>query len=310
MTIPSSDENYSEMPIADAIDIGILMHRDAHFGGRFDDMLEYYAEGGKGVSPDFDMARIRTLQELEKSMKSNLAAVMLSGTDAERVAQSKDMYKKLRTIYETTSKEITNPKIRYPVLIADLILAEEEYPEKEILAIAAEKNAIVPSLIELIRSENFYDPLFPGYGTAPALAIKCLGLIGDKRAIIALFESIGESDFFNEDIAIDALHAIGEPAKAFLLKVLHARPLNFDNERAAIALSPFRQDPEVAETCFKMLKEINTKQNIMLAEYLSLACEGLVSPESRKEFRALADNPNTSKSLAQDIRTIAAEWQT
>ena len=74
----------------------------------------------------------------------------------------------------------------------------------------------MPALIDLLRNEDFYDPLFPGYGEAPVLAAKCLGLIGDKRAIISLFEAIGEGDFFNEDIILDALHVIGNPARDFL----------------------------------------------------------------------------------------------
>lgn len=305
MTYPNSDEeDYSETPLADSIDIGILMHRDAHFGGNFEEMIEYYEKGGKGIFPDFDIERIRTLHALEKRSQRNLAATLLSGADAEKIGKSRDTYKKLRTLYEHPSKSS-----KFPTLIADLILSEEEYPEKEIAAIVAEKSGIVPALIDVLRSENFYDPIFPGYGLVPELVIKCLGLIGDKRAIIALFEAIGESDFFNEDIALEALHAIGAPAKTFLLKVLHGRPLNFDNERAAIALSQFREDPEVAAECFKMLKEINIKQNPMLSEYLVLACEGLQDQSLRNEFLSLANNPNTPKTVAQDIRTIASEWQ-
>lgn len=295
--------NDSEMPLSDSIDVNILMHRDAHFGGRFEEMIEYYEKEGKGMSPDFDLDRIYALHELEKNLKGNLAATILSGADAERVAESRDAYKKLRSLYEHPGKS------KYPILIADLILSEEEHPEKEILAIVAEKSAIVPALIDILRSEKSYDPLFPGYGLLPELVIKCLGLIGDKRAIIALYESIGESDFFNEDIVLEALHAIGKPAKDFLLKVLHGRPLNFDNERAAIALSQFKEDSEVAHACFTMLKEINIKQNPMLAEYLALACEGLKSPSDRKEFLDFANNPTTPKALAQDIRTISLEWK-
>lgn len=302
---PPDDENFADIPLADAIDAGILMHREVHFGGSFEEMREYYEKEGKGISPDFDLDRINLLEELEKRLKRNLAEVLLSGPDAERIGQAKDAYKKLRNVYESK----TNPGSRNIArLIADLILSEDEFPEKEIAAIAEEKSAAVPALIDLLRSEDYYDPLFPGYGLAPGLAVKCLGLIGDKRAIIALFEAIGDSDFFNEDVALTALHAIGAPAKEFLLRVLHGRPLNFDNERAAIALSQFREDPEVAEACLKMLKEIDIKQNPLLAEYLVLACEGLTSPALRKDFIKFADNPSIPKQLQQDIKTISSEW--
>jgi len=291
-----------DMPLSDIIDVGILMHRDVHFGGQFDIMLDYYEKEGKGVVPDFDIERISELKDLERRSNQNIAPILLTGADADRVGAAKNAYKKLRSIYEKQA----SAKTKIPQLIADLILSEEEEPEKEIRALAAEKGAAVPALIDLLRSEDFYDPLFPGYGMAPTLAVKCLGMIGDKRAIIGLFESIGESDFFNEDSALDALHAIGKPAKEFLLKVMHGRPLNFDNERAALALGRFRDDPEVADACFTMLKEIDLKQNPLLAEYLVLACEGLSDPGKKRDFLALANRPSTPKALAQDIKTIAA----
>lgn len=298
---------FEEVPLSNATDIMILMHRDVHFGGQFDVMIEYYEKDGKGILQEFEVEQIVALQEMEKRLNKNLAALMLSGADADRVAKAKEAYKKLRNLYSKDKKEAST-KSKIPMLIADLILAEEEMPEQEINAIVAEKSSIVPALIELLRAEDFYDPLFPGYGLAPALAIKCLAKIADKRAIFALFELIGEADFFSEDIALEALHAIGAPAKEFLLHVLHAKPLNFDNERAAIALCRFREDPEVAETCFKMLHEIDLKQHNILAEYLVLACEGLTAPNKRKEFIALADKPTIPKTLQQDIRSIASQW--
>lgn len=300
-----SDE-IPEIPLVDSIDQTILMHRDVHFGGNFEVMIQYYEKGGKGIVSDFDESRIYQLYLLEQNLKQNLAGLILSGEDAERVALAKSAYKGLRAIYEGKPKSGKSSQAK---LIADLILSEEEEPEAEITAIVAEQAAIVPALIELLRSENFHDPLFPGYGLAPRLATLCLGRIGDKRAIISLFESIGDPDFFNEDLALDALKAIGEPAKAFLLKVLHARPLTYDNERAAIALSRFKEDSEVAKTCFKMLKELDLKKNTILATYLILACEGLEASD-RFEFEALADAPETPASLRLDIKAISKIWKT
>ncbi len=298
------NENQAEQyPIADATNVAILMHRDAHFGGSFDIMLEYYQKDGKGVSSDFSIDQIYALAQMEKNMHQNLAPLLLSGPDAEKVAKVKEVYKNLRSLYE-----VEDPKNKYPRLIADLILSEEEVPEKEIEAIVAEKGFIVRALLELLRSEDFHDPLFPGYGSAPSYAIQCLGKIGDKRAIISLFEAIGEEDFFSEDVVIDALYGIGEPAKAFLLKVLHGRPLNLDNERAAIALVAFKDDPEVASECFKMLKDREVRKQIPLATFLALACEGLQSPSERQSFVELASDVATPKILHQDIKAIAQHW--
>lgn len=301
-----NENNEFDLSFVDAIDVAIIMHRDAHFGGQFDVMLDYYERGGKGINPEFTIERIRSLAEAEMQTKQNLAGMLLTGADAEKVAAAKEAYKKLRELYAYTKG---NKAHKYPVLVADLILSEDEEPVKEIDAVVAEKGEIVPALIKLIKSEDFYDPLFPGYGEAPSLAARCLGLIGDKRAIISLFEAIGEGDFFNEDIALDALKMIGAPAKEFLLKVLHARPITYDNERAALALDRFKDDPEVASHCFEMLKSIDYKKHSVLADYLVLACCGLNSLEQKKEFKKLAESSGVPGNVKQDVLAIAKEWK-
>jgi hypothetical protein len=299
--MPTSDE-FEDMPLSDALDNMILMHRDAHFSGNFDAMLDYYHKEGKGISQEFDLERIQTLAHLEKKSGQNMAGSLLSGAQAEHVARAKESYKNLRDLYDT-------PKVpRQALLIADLVLAEEENPEKEIAAIVAEKSGIVRSLIEVLRAEDLYDPLFPGYGHAPALAAKCLGIIGDKRAIFYLFENIGDEDVFNEEIILDALKAIGEPAKEFLLKILHSKPINFDNERAATALIHFKDDPQVAEACLQLLSDPLVLSHETFATYLTLACEGLTDKEKQQQFRNLSTNPNLSESLRRDINIITKSW--
>ena len=78
----------------------------------------------------------------------------------------------------------------------------------------------MPALIDIITSEKFYQPLSPGYGEAPALAARCLGLIGDERAIRPLFEALGREDFFMEEAIYSALSTTGDSAKEFLLNCL------------------------------------------------------------------------------------------
>ena len=302
--LPNPDEEFESIPFSNAIDTTILMHRDVHFGGNFDVMLDYYNKGGKGIVADFDIKRIQELAQIEKSTQQNLAPILLSGADAETVARAKEVYKSLRELYEKNSA-----KNKYPLLIADLILTEDEEAQNEVAAIVAEKGAIVPALIQLLRSDEMYDSLFPGYGLAPSLAAKCLGMIGDKRAIISLFESIGESDLINEEITLEALRHIGKPAKDFLLKVLHGRPLNEDNERAAIALVQFKQDPEVSEACFEMLKDPEIRKDLSLSTYLVLACEGLANGSREKEFLAMAKDPSIPKPLRNDMMAVANEFK-
>jgi hypothetical protein len=291
------------LPIADIQDNQILMHRDVHFGGKFDVMVDYYVNEGKGVHPDFDLERIVTLAKIEKEMKTDLAPMMLSGVDAEKIAEAKTAYKKLREVYSR------KPDIKNARLIADLILTENLDPQEEIEAIVQEKATIVPSLITLLKSEEYYDPLFPGYGMAPSLAAKCLGLIGDKRAIISLFEAMREGDFFDEDEALNALRTIGTPAKEFLLKVVQGKPYNEDNEKAAVALIAFKNDEEVSKVCLELLKDPLVLKDIPLATYLILACEGLKEPADRKAFEDIGKDAAASKTFSLDIKAVASNWE-
>jgi hypothetical protein len=294
----------SDIPLFDEIDSSILMHRDAHFGGDFSTMIRYYEEKGKGAVQEFEVKRLYELAELELQMQQNLAALVLSGAEAEQVGLARQAYKELRDLYETKTK-----RNHYPVLIANLILSEEEDPIEEIKEILAEGGKIIPELLLLIRSDEYSNSLFPGYGQAPVLAARCLGLIGDKRAIIALFETIGHSsDFFDEDTSIQALKLIGQPAKEFLLHVVKGKPFNEDNERAAIALGSFKEDPEVSAACFELLKELDLKKNPVLATYLILACAGLENTPYRDEFIYLAHDHSFPKDLRQDIISVTRDW--
>ncbi len=296
--------DFENFPIVDSLDHEILMHRDAHFGGQFSIMLDYYKLGGKGVMPEFDLPRLERLAALEKDLKQNLAALVLEGSEAQKVADAREAYRKLRAIYEI--KKTTTP---YPRLLADLILTEDEEAESEIAAIAAEKDKIVPPLIDLLRSEELYDPLFPGYGQAPSLLVKCLARIGDKRAIISLFEAIGQGDFFADELILKALQAIGDPAREFLLRVILGRPLNEDNEKAAIALLVFKDEDHVAETCFDLLQQPDIRKDPCLPTYLVLICAGLKDPEKRLAFRELAKQENLPRDLREDMKTIIHDWE-
>lgn len=291
-------------PLTDSTNAMILMHRDTHFGGSFPVMLEYYHSEGIGCSPEFTLSQIEALAEMEKKVGENLAPIHLTGPDAEKVARARKAYKDLKELYE-----VQNPETTVPLLVADLILSEEIDPVNEIEQIVAQKRAAIPALLDLIRSEDFHDPLFPGYGRAPELAVRCLGLIGNESAIATLFEAIHENEFFEEDTSIQALKLIGEPAKQFLLKVLKAKPFNLDNERAAITLVQFEDDPEVAKACFEILQEIDCNQHLPLAVYLALGCSALQDPKDRESFIAMSESKETPSMLKQDMKTIRKNWK-
>jgi len=300
-----NEEYGDEVGLSDELDHEILMHRDAHFGGLFPLMIDYYSRDGKGVNPDFSLERIQFLAEEEEIYGQNLAPLLLSGPEAERVARSKMAYKELRDIYELPENEN-----KYARLMADLILSEEEMPEDEIANIVLAGPKMVEALVDLLNSEDFADKVFPGYGYAPQLAAVCLGRIGDERAIIPLFEWIGKEGFFVEEDLLFALKAIGEPSKAFLLKVLHSRPLTEDNERAALALAPFSNDPEVAIEAFRQLQDPAVLKKHHLASYLVLLCEGLNETAHQEAFTQMALDSALSEDLKNEVKIISRSWQT
>lgn len=290
--------------LTDEVDHLILMHRDAHFGGDFEVMLTYYeADESIGVHPDFDPERIVYLSEVESEMGQDLAPLILSGAEAEKVASARSAYAKLKEIYDFDTE--TNPA---PRLLADLILSEEEEPVAEIDAVVSQGTSILPELFAILKSDEFYDPLFPGYGYAPYLAIQCIGKIGDPSGIVPLFEALSKQTIFDELVAVDAMAEIGTSAKDFLLKILKSRPVTQDNSNAAFALTAFAHEPQVAIACFQQLQDPVTQDKPLLRMYLINNCDILKATPYREEFIQLSQDPNIPSDMRNEMLILIDEW--
>lgn len=288
-----------EIPLLDAIDIEILMHRDAHFSGNFDVMIEYYENDGVGAMPDFEIERIYELKNLEKEMQEDLSPKVLPEPAQEQVLSSKKLYKKLREVY-TSSKP--NP---ISVFISDLILTEKQVPKKEMQELIANDKESFAPLCHIIDSADFYDPLFPGYGRTPMFAAKCLEKIENPKAIPHLFNALGRENFSLDESIIHALVSFGSSSKDFLLKRLQSKPFSKDNEHAAIVLSSFPPDEEIALIALKLLAEEKTLSLENFSSYLICCCEGLKKESHRQAFIHLADQKGLSKPLQSEIKMIA-----
>ena len=270
----------TQIPLLDAVDLEILMQRDAHFGGHFDVMIEYYDKVGIGVQPDFEIKRIRELAHIEKETEGDLSDLMLPEAARVQVERSKQLYLDLREVYEKSDPN------HHALLFSNLILSEEDHPEQEIADIIAEGDEMVPLLIDLISSDSFYDPLFPGYGRTPIFAAHCLAELGDEMAIHALFNAMGQENFFTDEAMIKALKSFGDKAKEFLLKALHHQPISKNNEHAAIALMEFSEDPEVASACLELLPTVFDQP--VLATYLIFGCSALSKESEHQLFKEFA----------------------
>lgn len=293
----------SESPVIDAIDMEILMHRDVHFGGSFDVMIEYYQQNGVGVMPDFTIKELEKLKNFENQMGKNLADTFLPEAALSIVNTAKILYQTLREVYSEKKPE------PYALLLNDLILSEEDPPEKEMQALINQGSKIVPSLIHLLSSQDFYDPLYPGYGRSPIFAAQCLGAIQDERAIPPLFEALGQDNFFTDEEVIKALTAFGDKSKAFLLKRLKQEPLSKDNEYAAIALSGFPEDDEIAIASLEVLEKEATLKNTLFASYLIFACNSLTQASQQERLIAISKRKNLPKPILSEIAIVVKTWK-
>jgi hypothetical protein len=290
-------------PLIDTIDMEILMHRDAHFGGSFDEMLQYYMKQGVGKMPDFEIDQILHLQTLEKEMKENLSEIYLPDTAKDQVAASKKMYQDLRNVYH-------DPQVtKESHLLSDLILSEEEIPKKEIQAIVNEGKDIVPALIYLLSSTTFYEPINPGYGRSPIFAAQCLANIQDERAIPPLFEALGQDNFFTDEEIIKALASFGDRSKHFLINLLKSEPFSNDNEYAAIALSGFVDDPDIAEASLEVLEKEATLKRPLFSSYLVFACSSLTKESEKERLIAITQKENLPKTILEEIKIVIKNWK-
>jgi HEAT repeat protein len=294
------DELLGHIPILDAVDLDILMHKDAHFGGSFDIMIDYYKRDGVGVMPDFDLKRIKELKKIEASFQGSLSESLLPMPAQQAVERSKKLYSELREVYEQEAESL-------PKAICDLILTEEEYPENEISTLFRYGKAAVHPLIQLLSASDYYDPLFPGYGRAPIFAAMTLEKLQDSAAIPHLFAALGQENFFTDDAIIRALISFGKEAKTFLLKRLTKEPFSKDNVHAITALTTLEDDEEVAKISLGLLSNHPNHQNENFLRYLVFACSGLRHELDRLKFAELKSK-HPDLRIKKEMEVIMKNW--
>ena len=251
-----------DFPLLDESDMEILMHRDVHFGGSFRVMIDYYKKGGVGVNEEFSLERIVELQRIEKACDENLSKKLLPSHSFQEVSRAKELYLKLREVYEIAPKGST------PQLVSDLILSEKEFPKKEIQALVDKGGEVVDSLVHIIDSTDLYNPLYPGYGKAPLFAAHILAQIGDPKAIRHLFHALRNDSFEVEEALHAALKSFGAEAKSFLLKRLQKKPYSRENELAASSLAGYLPDEEIQRAVQILLNDPEIQKREILSSYL------------------------------------------
>ncbi|MFY7843245.1 MAG: hypothetical protein ACOVOR_04440 [Rhabdochlamydiaceae bacterium] len=257
-----------EIPLLDELDHDILMHKKVHFGDHFETMIEEYSLEKRSAVLDVSLERIKELQRIEEALDVDLVEIILNDFEKEKMHCALESYRQLTSFYSDEKRNFLAPR-----LIADLILSEED-PSKEIEAICRHKEDCYPLLMALIKSPDFYDPLFPGYGLAPEEAVRCLGLMKEDKAIPALFEALGQSLFADEAI-ISALTHMQETAGPFLLRKMTSRPINHENEKAIMVLLNFSLTPALSSSIFEFLRNHQEGWSLSFVQYLIMGCEAL-----------------------------------
>jgi HEAT repeat protein len=149
----------------------------------------------------------------------------------------------------------------------------------------------------------------PGYGRSPVFAAKCLAQIQDERAIPPLFEALGQDNFFTDEAIIKALASFGEPSKNFLIGLLKSEPFSNDNEYAAVALSGFGDDPDIARVSLEVLEKEGTLNKPLFSSYLVFACSNLRQASEQERFIAITKQNNLPKTILEEMKIVIKNWK-
>jgi len=277
----------SNLPVFDEIDRQILKHKQVHFSSSFPAMIEYYKEEKKGAILPTTVERLYQLHQIEETTGHDLATLVLSDQDIAEIKEAMKAYHRL----ESLAKQEKN--------LGDLIFTEEENPKKLIKNLSLEKKAF-PLLLEMIQSDDFFNPLFPGYGLAPVLAAKTLSLAKEKKAIPFLFERIGHLDFEVESHFLSALSEFGEDALQFLFQILKHKGSDVQVKHAILALSHFEPSPLIAKRALEKLQQLELDHPDLSFILLIEFCRELKTKQERTQFSKLKE-----KAHAEIIKEIA-----
>ena len=247
------------VPILDEEQTNLLIHCAIHFGNNLNIMLQYYKKQGPGCDNNFTIKNIQDLALFQKENPSFIEQT-LHIEDLKLIKTHVKQYQQLQEVYDSAPDELSK-------YICDLILTEDHEPTKEINTIIAANGDAKQRLLTILGLETFHSPLSPGYGLAPYNAAKALGQMKACEAIKPIFLLLQRADFEKQEILIQTLKNIGDPAKKFLISQLQFSPYTIENESAAICLCSFCPDTQILKAASNLLKE---KIPHTLKEYLTL----------------------------------------
>ena len=291
----------TSLPLLDEGDIQVVIQCATHFGANFSIMRDYYQNPqAPGVHCEITLEQIEQLEKFAATAKRDLIS-LLSPSDRIQIEESQTAYAQLKQIYQINSEQIIPAQ-----KLADLILSEEEEPLEEITAIVNLGEKAIEPLIGVLQDDRFYQSSFPGYGRAPELAARCLKKIKSPRSISVLFSRIGKGDFFFEDVVLETLAAIGEPAREFLERKLVSKPITAENENAAMSLVHFPPCEECIKKVIALLDDESFRCHTVLLAHLVLIAIATTDPEKIEKLHHLRSDASLPEIVRIDLSQLLA----
>lgn len=283
----------SNLPVFDELDREIIKHKQVHFASSFPAMIAYYEKESKGAVLPVEIERLQELHGIEQATGHDLATLVLSDQDIVEIKQAKEAYHKIEALEKDQED------------LVDLIFSEEEDP-KELIEKLSQNATIRPLLLEMLQSDDFFNPLFPGYGFAPVLAAKVLAKAKEKKAIPLIFERIGQLTFDIENDLFATLANFEQEGIDFLLQILRHKGLSSEVKHAILALAYFEPNEELSIEALRKLQSLPLVNADVHSIVLIELCRALKDQKQRVEFSQLKQTAHPE--LASEIERIEKDF--
>lgn len=271
--------------VIDEEDRDILLQREAHFGGSFVAMEEYYQNPERiGVVEALSPNRIAFLADVERRLGQNIAPKILSGRDAEHIARAKKTYD---MIAELSHNDVQNEMPSSLKLFLRLINDEGELNSDEFALSDMEKNALLRDpkpLLQLASSDEFRDPLFPGFGKAPLRALQALAKSCVQEALPLFFRLLATAQEEEEEELLGLIPQFGEAGFEYARRTFLQRPVTPFHEKLILLLVKFMPTHE-NEMKMLLLQELESQELYSFPSVLQWVIVGLSDlDEGSKHF--------------------------
>ncbi len=153
-------------------------------------------------------------------------------------------------------------------LLEPLYKGERALTKSQEQAIAAQRDEVIPHLIELVEDQDLWPNDAPGQGWVPIHAIDLLGKLHANEAVPMLIDTMAASDWEEiiHDRCIVALEEIGAPAAPAVIEtVRYTRDLTLKASLASILGKIGKETPGTFDALVNLFEELSWDQERIFA---------------------------------------------